>query len=195
MTEHKICVPLIDRQIVLVVTPKVASMSIISAVLRHYGIKAELPLHGNPALAWLTGRQVESYIPHYARAMFVRNPYDRLVGAYEYHVVQGKASANMLEVLGATDLSFGAFVEVASLNPSADPHLSIQCQQLGGVGFVGKFENLEEDWARFGFSSRPLDHINAGKTRPPYQDYYTPELRELVGKVWAPDFMQYDYTF
>ena len=65
------------------------------------------------------------------------------------------------------------------------------------VDFVGRFENLEEDFRdvcrRIGMSV-DLPHINKSD-RSNYRDYYDSETRELTAKLYAEDIDRFGYQF
>ncbi len=65
------------------------------------------------------------------------------------------------------------------------------------VDFVGKFENLDEDFRsicqKVGISAR-LPHINKSK-RTDYRDYYDSETRDLTAQLYAEDIERFGYTF
>jgi hypothetical protein len=65
------------------------------------------------------------------------------------------------------------------------------------VNFVGKFENLDEDFQsicrKVGISAS-LPHVNKSK-RTCYQDYYDPETRDLTARLYAEDIERFGYAF
>lgn len=59
---------------------------------------------------------------------------------------------------------------------------------------IVKYERLRQDLARILHVPINLPHI--GKSaRGPYQEYYTPELRDYVAEKFAPEIEQYGYRF
>jgi hypothetical protein len=65
------------------------------------------------------------------------------------------------------------------------------------VDFVGRYEQIDDDFRliceRVGISAN-LPVTNVSKTRP-YQEYYTPELIELVRLAFEPDIELFGYDF
>ena len=66
------------------------------------------------------------------------------------------------------------------------------------VDFVGRYENLKVDWeivaGNLGFGYTKLGH---SRTAPPYKEhythYYTPELWDIIGKIYKVDCQLFDY--
>ena len=64
--------------------------------------------------------------------------------------------------------------------------------------FVGRFETLEEDWARLCEKlSLDVKLPHRGKRRDPkhYREYYDEETRRMVEEVHAVDLEKYGYSF
>jgi hypothetical protein len=63
---------------------------------------------------------------------------------------------------------------------------------------IGRVEEMQSGFdaacRRIGIPSRPLDKVNASR-RGDYRDYYTPELREAVAKLYARDLDLFGYQF
>lgn len=144
----------------------------------------------------------------YFKFTFVRNPWDRAVSAYTY-LKNGGSVASSEDALWAKFVdsfsSFDDFVknwmseENIMRNALFTPqHLFVQdifgCNCLD---FVGRFENLEEDFAAIAARlkiERELPHLNQSRSAP-YQQFYSPLSREIVGKLYAADIEQFGYRF
>jgi len=78
--------------------------------------------------------------------------------------------------------------------------LNMLCDRKGKLlmDFVGKLENLQEDWQtvceRIGLPHEPLPRKNASQ-RGRMQDYYDDESRQLVARHWAREIEMFGYTF
>ena len=66
------------------------------------------------------------------------------------------------------------------------------------VDFVGRFENLTEDFQKIcssvGLTGVRLEHQNKS-ARGSYQEYYDLETRELVARHWERDIDLFKYSF
>ena len=80
-----------------------------------------------------------------------------------------------------------------------NPHLLQYTWIKPGVDFVGRFENLEEDFA-YVCDKLQLDvelkreKLNSSKHEH-YTDVYSDEAREVVSEMFAADIKMFDYKF
>ncbi len=124
--------------------------------------------------------------PSYFPFSFVRNPWDRMVS--EYHFREKK--------LGLRDVSLAEYIRDARY-PWSHPqawwtHTNDFSQQL--VPRIGRFENLEADFAEMFPTAPPLGH-ETETVHGPYQEYYDDETRDLVAAKFAADIEIFGYTF
>lgn len=130
----------------------------------------------------------------YFKFAFVRNPWERLVSNYEYIRSQPDHGRHRRVIrLG----SFEAFVRMQI--PRRDAYqFHMLCDRQGSllVDFVGKVENLQQDWLhvcdRLGIPGSELPRRNVTRHRP-YTDYYDDSLRALVARYWGPDIERFGY--
>jgi len=149
----------------------------------------------------------------YWRFGFVRNPWDRLVSTFH-----NKLKRNHPGTRGALrkivrrkgiqlgeEASFSQFVHMVAEMPDgiAERHIRSQhCFLTKGDGelcvdFVGRFERLEDDFetvARHLAVDARLPHLLHSERRS-YRDYYTAELRDLVGIRYREDVRLFEYEF
>jgi hypothetical protein len=156
------------------------------------------------------------------RFAIVRNPWDRLVSAYEFARVGGNPSVSgkMGKVGGGGGVrvaqawkyrgelfdTFEKFVKDFMLrrDPSTlDGIFRPQCYYVRAadgtmpLDFIGRFEHMDatRQWLADTLG-RPIDlpQHNASQ-RSAYHSYYTPELRNLVGDIYADDIAALHYDF
>jgi len=197
--QRRIFVPVLSLRWVFVLTPRVASNAILDALARHHDIIGARTWNERSVLPALTLDEVKDQIPDWPRAMFVRNPFSRLIGVYEYHLREMKLQASWtLRELGfRSDMTFPEFLHRALVDPEADEHLAMQAWQTDCADFVGTFEHLNEDWAKLrekiGVDLPLLKIINGAGTRDPGQDYYNGDLRRKVEQVYDIDLRTFHY--
>ena len=141
---------------------------------------------------------------------FVRNPYERIVSVYLDKVkrqADSKEAYRFNNVLGGItgkNLSFKEFVEIISKVPDRllDPHLRsygrLIEENIGGVDFVGKLENFNEDWNFISTilnlpTSKDILTINKNKNKYNFEDYYTPSLKTIIYNKYKKDFETFGY--
>ncbi|HNQ03393.1 MAG TPA: sulfotransferase family 2 domain-containing protein [Thiobacillaceae bacterium] len=142
----------------------------------------------------------------YFKFTFVRNPWDRLLSAYMF-LSNGGFNGDDEEWARDNLASYGNFTDfvrgwVNTKNIWTKQHFYPQSYFLKtegrlAVDFVGRFENINEDFARIarhlGVDAH-LEHLNSSG-RKDYHDYYDEECREIVGRVYREDIELFDYRF
>ncbi|MCI7765075.1 sulfotransferase family 2 domain-containing protein, partial [Helicobacter sp.] len=138
---------------------------------------------------------------------FVRNPYDRVVSAYHY---LKNDSPNPLDVewgrLHIDNLTFEEFIlrlqdEYFKERILLKNHFSFQYKYLCDenmnilVNFVGKFENLEEDFQKIlKILSRKDELVHVNKSNhASYKNYYNDAMYKIVREIYRDDFEIFDY--
>lgn len=151
----------------------------------------------------------------YFRFAFVRNPWDRLLSCYRDKVVN--RGAEPLRVPAGVDAEFYAgmpfaeFVDVVRRIPEkkANAHFRSQhltvCDPAGEpmADFVGRFENLAEDFDRaaegIGVPGLKLPGHNRSDpgARDPrrYREFYDERLKNLVHARYERDVETFGYSF
>lgn len=132
----------------------------------------------------------------------VRNPWDKVVSHYSYRVRTNQTG------LGVEPLPFEEWVRLAYRDRDPrycdDPRMFMpQWEWIADesgqmmVDFVGRFENLQEDFARI--SERigkhaSLPHVKKSD-RGGYRDYYDAGTRSIVADVFREDVERFGYAF
>ena len=124
------------------------------------------------------------------RAVFVRNPFDRMVSAYLYnvhHTRRGKVPfSDWLQ--GAPWFDLGHDLKRTS-----------QMIWAWGATDVMRYESLDEDWPallqKIGLRDRPLPRVNASGDRPHYRDLIDARSRAIIEDRFAPDMFMWGYRW
>lgn len=155
--------------------------------------------------------------PEIFRFAFVRNPYSRLLSAYQSKIKAGlRSKAEVLAVINnvskeeITDLSqevsFAQFVDVVCKQEPFDmnPHWNLQSDQILidhiDYDFIGRFEKLDQDFEYI--RSRLFGNEQPGLTQSKNRtgssaslaDFYTGDLAEKVYKKFQCDFENFGYA-
>jgi hypothetical protein len=127
---------------------------------------------------------------------FVRNPWDRMVSQYNYRC-QNTAHSRHETIKALPD--FEAYLRWEISHRGHDNQTRYVTDRRGNliVDFVGRFENLEADFAtvcsRLSLPAA-LPHVNTSKHRD-YREYYTPATRDLVAQHFRRDIEMFGYQF
>ncbi|MCB0207679.1 MAG: sulfotransferase family 2 domain-containing protein [Anaerolineae bacterium] len=192
-----------DRRLAYISNAKVACTSIKTAMMQPYDI------HKNVHDGW-----PDIYLGHlkdehqdFFKFSFVRNPFDRLVSGYRDKIVTKPWQQQEYFKKIPTDISFSEFVAEVVRCPDCliDGHFQSQFAKLYHRGelqvdFLGRFENLAEDWLtiakRFRFDPQ-LPHKMKSSTKQgvnkDYRIYYTEELAHLVYNRFRADVEAFGY--
>jgi len=163
-------------------------------------IGAKIPRHAKAIAAYeMLPRDVYDALFKFA---FVRNPWDLQVSSY-HHLKRERP-----HLVGERD--FESFLRW-KLDPARpyqyhiDTSIALQSDYLIDlhgkviVDFIGRYENLQEDFrhvcATIGIAQPPLAHKRQAKDRSSYQKYYTEETASLVAEYFRADVELFGYTF
>ena len=137
---------------------------------------------------------LKKIIPHifeeYTKFAVVRNPYDRIVSEYLYT----KHKYHM---------TFDNFIKYVFNLPKFERHVEFDSHMNTQSSFVYesnkllvdkifKFENVNDV---FNWLQLPEIHINSTNRTTPWQEYYTPELMQLVYNFYKQDFDNFNYPY
>lgn len=223
------CIISEKHEFIYFIVEKVACTSIKIALAPLFGINAtgvEIPREGqNPRygiheIFWNSGHEVskkklleklDGPYSGYFKFAFVRNPWDRLVSCYTDKIV-GEGRRALTSPRGShfyKGMPFDEFVEVVCATPDnkANIHFRSQHRKLCGPegellpDFIGRFENLAEDFAHvattIGAQDLVLPHLWRSKEREgrPYTEFYDARLKGMVAERYRRDARIFDYSF
>ena len=128
---------------------------------------------------------------------FVRNPFDRLTSCFRHVIQKGCLKDIQGHPRLHRNMTFESFVDVISEieEKSMDIHFRPQYTFIENVDFIGKFENLTEDFEKvcnkIGIKS---DLLHENKTdKIDFKTYYTKETADKVYNLYKKDFQLFDY--
>lgn len=133
---------------------------------------------------------------------FVRNPWDRIYSNYRYRVRTNQNDL-MVNTLDFNDWVKKVFVDKDPFYYN-NPKFFAPCtewitDEAGSVcvNFIGRFENLSEDWAFIANkikADHELPHINDSKTKS-YKTLYSQESIDIIASAFKSDIDMFKYTF
>lgn len=184
---------------------KSANSSIKAAILKALGheVTEDVP-HRHPDLNIKDNEYVDQSCRGWDKFTIVRNTWDRLVSCYEQKICTDRVNTGSFKRLGFyRDMDFYTFILKVCSMPKANIHWYPQFEQISYNGnvlanFVGRFENIEEDWQKIRKRCRlPLDdlpHYNKSN-REDYREYYVPLLVETVRETYGPEIGYFGFEF
>ena len=206
------------RKFIFVHVPKTGGMSVLN-VLKHemspmfkmghhrwewlkrgylrdaLGKQAPLISH-HETLCEIKSRLPRGIFDSFYKFAFVRNPWDWQVSMYTYILQDVNQPRHQLikQMSG-----FEEYIKWKVVN-APKSQLGILRGEDGkiGVDFVGRFENLEEDFAavaqKIGMKVN-LPHVNQSKRNKDYRVYYNDETRELIEQHYREEIDFFGYKF
>lgn len=181
-----------DRNLILkALNTKIANKSILLRKLNPF------PFH---APAYSIREHLGSAWNDYFSFAFVRNPFDWQVSNY-FYIKQSRFHPRHREVRG---LSFNEYLDWTQYNgriylqsasiSEKDDHSRII------VDFVGKFENIDNDFSyilsRIGINDQPkLNKSNQSSRQRDYKKYYDTYGIDFMHHHYAQDLQNFDYSF
>lgn len=193
------------REVIFIHVPKAAGSSLKTEI---YGA----PGGGHRRIAEFAAFDLDR-TRRFFKCGFVRNPWDRLMSAY-FYLRQGEGTSGRDNRFAAAHLArhadFEGFVRALE-DPGyrravmAYDHFRTQShwicypgQTSHALDFLGRFERFDEDLAalrsRLGLPERPAPRARPSR-HPPYQEVYTPQSRDIVARLYAPDIALLGYRF
>lgn len=137
---------------------------------------------------------VEQGFPQeYVTWAFVRHPFDRLLSTYSSLMQQNSWPEVLPDTFEDFVRALPALDKIEGIKPMSQ-YLCVDGRLA--VKYVGRFEQLLYDWAAIcGLivgEFTPLPKANQS-THKPWQEYYTPELADIVYEHYKEDYMTFGY--
>ena len=130
------------------------------------------------------------YWDGYFKFTFVRNPWDKMVSFYEYY----------RKLRNEPNIKFIDFLLDEHWKPMFYDQLTHLVSHNGKneIDFIGKFENLQEDFNticdKIKIPRHQLPHKNATNHKH-YTEYYDDETKQIVAEKYAKDIEYFGYKF
>lgn len=179
---------------VSIVQPKHAKSKIKSRILKVETNYQKFAFREHSPISQAKNIMPKSLYESYFKFAFVRNPYTRLVSAYEF-IKRHPGHPRYKKVI---KMDFYEYILYQSKR--FDAHQINMLTDKNGIlqmDFIGRFENLHKDWAyicnKLKLDNAELSHRK--KASPVnYSDYYNDENKALVAKLWKKDFEAFGYN-
>lgn len=131
------------------------------------------------------------YQKDFFKFTFVRNPYSKVVSEWKYFLkIDPKYNFNFRDSITNTEYWGRCY--------PYEEHNWYQKIYADGCDFIGKFENLQEDFNivcdKIGIPKKKLPHKNKGDYSH-YTEYYDNETRKIVAEKYARDIEYFGYEF
>jgi len=145
------------------------------------------------------------FFEDYFKFAIVRNPWERLLSAYQFKFLKKKDSPVPIinKLINGNEnktISFEQFVKYVcnSKDAQCDVHWMPQNKFLDDikVDYIARMETLEDDLKEISKHigiKIEIEKLNASK-KYDLSDYYTPLLAEMVGKRYKGDIEKYNYN-
>jgi len=137
----------------------------------------------------------DDIITSFEKFTVVRNPYDRLVSEFHFAFMPYKNFEEFVKNALKLDASTRIWLYDGHLETQSSFLLNEQ-NNFNSINKIFKYEQLDECFAYLktitGKTTKP--HLRKTATRKPWQDYYTPELKEIVFNFYKEDFLNFNYV-
>lgn len=166
--------------------PKTGGSSITKSLRNNFNVKLHHGYHNTPM-------EMNDLYGGYRSFAFIRNPWDRLVSIYSYY----KDRVDVTDIVSFEE--FCLTLENYIKDYRVKTHLKQQTEYLHNIDFIGKFENLNEDFqivmSKYD-KDLTLPHINSSIREKDYRKYYTSDDQiRSVNEFFKDDIKLLGYEF
>lgn len=168
--------------------------SVLSKIPRDKFTNEEYRICASKNMQHYTIEELQKILPseifnNYKKIAIVRNPYDRLVS--DFHFFFPNSNLSQFEDFVRSALS----LDVYTRNWLYDGHLETQTSYLSGeVNVIYKYENIQSCLSYLTeITGKIPKHLRKSKNKIDWENYYTPNLRDLVYNFYSVDFKNFGY--
>lgn len=181
-----------SKELILLRVGRTASTSLGRGILEPLNMISFRPGHRLPyELAKDIGR--ERYLDSY-KAIFSRNPYDRVVSLFAF-MKASKEHKNLTFEQFTLDLTQTDLITFGSMFTPAYNYCLFEGRIM--MDFIGRYERLETDIQNllnvFNQKIDIVPHVNSRKHKP-FKTYYTQKTADHVYSVYWHDFEYFGYS-
>lgn len=179
---------------------KNATRTIINYLNKNTKVDFGFPLYLNKDAGY--NKPYESEYDDYFKFTIVRNPWDRFLSFYQDKVRNNlqQLSQNDQEIFSDLTFKDSVFKLTTKDLEQCDLHYRLQTKMfpIDNIDFIGKFENLQEDFGivcnKIGIPHQKFPQKNKSKHKH-YTEYYDDETKEIVAEKYAKDIECFGYEF
>ena len=156
---------------------------------------------------YMTAREIRDIVgdkwDKYFKFAIVRNPWDKMASLYRYRkgINLIPSSWSFDDFIHKIDTFNNKSLSKSRRNLLRTTNQLEHCIDNDGnviLDYIGRFEDFKGSWAKIskkiGFKDK-LPHVKSTKKHQHYSEYYTDELRDIVGDRFANDIEYFGYKF
>lgn len=199
------------HKIVFIAVPKTASVAIRDSLEEYIETPASMD-YNSPFYLHNTAKSLKQYFiknkwnwDEYFKFAFVRNPWDRVVSAYNYRMQYLKKDGDYnrkfkdhcvyINKLGNFDKIVESHLDLI-IEPQLNWILDDNKQNL--LNYIGRYENLQQDFdiicEKVHIPKRTLRHMN-GNVHKNYSKWYNQKSLKIVQEKFKEEIEMFNYKF
>ena len=188
-----------NKKIIYMRCGRTASSSIVQNL--PHCVEVSLPyFYGNGTNDWVENITDSEIKNNYFVFTFVRNPFDRLVSAWNMFVKKEKVKTKFSDFIESRGVGCLMYEDGTFTNDHWFPQSKYVEYDDGEkfINFVGKFENLKEDWKTLAKKyklNKNLLFLGGKSNHKHYRQYYNNKLIKIVSEIYKRDLELFNYEF